>query len=224
MATVLADGMILRIRAVCYDSFDVQLGESVTHWQVQSHTGNPDNTDVAAAFAGSLAAPYKAWLGTNVTFRGVGVTIIKPTLVPEIFNVAFAGAGVSGGVAQPPQVSGLIRHQSENYYVGPSGKTRRAQGRLYVPFPGVSWVGNPDPMSAGGLAALNAIAAAWGTSKSCPGHGGAAQLILGTYVTLGPGPTLVKDFQPSVTIFASNLWATQRRRGEYGRTNVDPFQ
>lgn len=225
MATNLAVGMLLRIRTVCYSPSETQLGECVQHWQVGTPVGVVTDQDVADALSQRFAPAFRAWIGDNCSYRGVGVQIIKPVAFPEVFNNAFAGVGTSGGVAQPLQVTALVRHQSSVLYVGPGIKhlLRRAQGRSYVPFPSVTWVGNPDPMSAGGFAALTGVATAIGLNRTIVGHGGNVGLTIGTYVTTDYGPPKVQLFIPSDNLFPVRLWATQRRRGEYGRQNVDPF-
>jgi len=222
---VILDNDILRVRAVCYAPLDTQLGECIMTWKVVEVTDSPTDVDVAAALAQAWAPPFRAWMSPDTEYRGVGIKRVAGTNGPtaEVINTGFSGVGTQAGVSAPPQVSGLVRHKSAGYYVGPSGKTRLAQGRLFIPFPAAVWLGVGGAMTDAGKLAIGNIATTISLSKIVVGAGGTCQIVLGTYVTLGPGPTLVKDFKQSRSIAHSTLWATQRRRGEYGRTNTDPF-
>jgi len=224
MATIKIND-VLRVRIVCYSGAETQLGESITTWKVNTVTIAPSDVDVAAALAQLFAPAYRAWMSSDTEYRGVGVKRIEGTDGPtaEVINTGFAGVGTQAGVSAPAQVSGLIRHRSNTYYIGASGKNRLAQGRLFVPFPAAVWIGGSGAMTPAGQAAIDNIAGTIGVSRNIVGIGGNLTMVLGTYVTEGPGPVFTKAFVQSLSISASHLWATQRRRGEYGRTNTDPF-
>lgn len=219
----LANNDVLQIRIVCFDPGDSQLGECVFHVLVSAVSGNVTDGDVASKYSIDVAAAVRAWIGGNATYEGVGCKRIRPNPTPEVYNNGSRGSGTAGGVCQPTQVTALLRHKSDQFYVSAKGKNRLAQGRLYVPFPSLIWVGNPDLMSAAGLAALNAVGTAIGLSKTIVGVGGGCVCSLGTNVTEGPGPVLTKNLILSGTIAGVQMWATQRRRGQYGKPNNNPF-
>jgi len=219
----LVTGQVLRVRFVCYLPNATQLGECVTHWEVTGVV--PPFTDATAAniISADVSAAFRSWIGSNANYQGVGVQILSPTRFPEVYGTNGAGVSTNTKVSQPPQVSGLIRHGSATAYTTKTGKQKIAQGRMYVPFPSIDFVGSGPIMNAVGSNALLSIVNAIGLTKNLVLGTKSAQIKLGTYVTQGPGPTFVKILVPSTTIVEQDEWATQKRRGQYGRTNVVPF-
>lgn len=198
-------------------------------WYVVSSVGSPiaTDTDVATTVDTLLFAQYKGLMTSLGEYRGVQAQIFdgqnKPyrALYSPAFTNANAGFGTAGTSPLPPQTAGLISFQTN--------KPRQAnRGRTYIPWPdssAESGGGSPDPvyLSELGVLATNmsvglAVSVAGRTAtlvrvikhgKSRPGN------VVGDY------PTPVID--PVLSVSVSSGWATQRRRGAFGRLNKSPI-
>jgi hypothetical protein len=121
--------------------------------------------------------------------------------------------GCSGGVGLlPKQTAGLITFQS-----GVSGG--QGQGRMYIPFPSpLASKASGAPTDAYLLLMTTLASALLGPIPTKGVSGAIGQLVAVTKP--------YNDFTP-VTQFTSSkpspAWATQRRRGDYGRLNKSPF-
>lgn len=202
---------ILAIRIVTWEPTDSQLGINVWHGLVASVTGTITQTQIATAIDGAVAAPYKAWMGSPATYRGVGVTKIFP--LPRVLEESVNGnngAGTGGAKLCTQQTAGL-----NSYHTGLAG--RRFRGRMYLAFPSDTFATNDGNITGGGVTAIGNIAAA---------------LAFGVTVTSGPNTAniayglwgrVTHVFTGWNTVTSQNKFATQRRRGQYGRTNLMPF-
>jgi len=111
----------------------------------------------------------------------------------------------------PTQTTGLIRKRSL------SGG-RANQGRIYVGFPSNDWVSATGGIVAGGITALQDIANAIGNDQTIVGATGTTNLNLAIWYYGGP-----VDYTLVSSLAVSAQWATQRRRGQFGRRNAPPF-
>lgn len=165
----------------------------------------------AIRFDTLINAPYKALMCNIAAWRGVGVRrIYGGALSVEYSTIANQGAGTAGANPQPKQVTGLLRKSTDR----PKEKGR---GRAYIPFPATadnSTLGNP---LAGYITRLNTLGA-----------------VLQQTVVVGTAPNTAslkpilwdRDLLQATDILAvvgQAYWATQRRRGDYGKANVVPF-
>lgn len=192
-----------------YCSLGAQLAINVLHYRVTAITGASTTTASAAARLEFLIqAEYKALLVALATFRGVGVKRLFPsTPTIEEFSSIASGLGDVGGDPLPKQSAGIITKQT-----GLAGRANR--GRMYIPFPGEdSNDGDGDPTAAyvGDLGALAAILEVPQTVGTAP-NDATIQPIL--YHRLDGSFTFLTNFLPR------NKWGTQRRRGDYGKTNA----
>ena len=202
---------ILSIRLVTWEPTDSQLGINVLHGIVAALAGTITQGQIAAAIDTGVNGPYKAWMGAPATWRGVGVTKIFPLpRVLEENTSANNGAGTGGAKLCTQQTAGL-----NSYHTGLAG--RRFRGRMYVAFPSDTFASNDGNITAGGVTALAAVATA---------------LAFGVTVTSGPNSATIvygcwgrvtHVFTPYGQVVSNNKFATQRRRGQYGRTNLMPF-
>lgn len=210
MANQLLVANIVRLRVVCYTSN--QVGINTAHYKVSAVAG-AGLTDQAAAVLmdGDLAPLYRAAINNNARYRGVSLQILRPLPVgAAAISTANDGAGVGPGDLMATQVSGIIGSRANQ-----AGRANR--GRVYIPFPSESdntSAGAPNPAY---LATLDPIGNYLFTTR-----------------ILGVGPDQV-TLQPclwhrtsstttSILDYAvRSKWATQRRRGMYGRLNLPPF-
>lgn len=219
MAINLINGQILRERVICYDQGSTQVGINVIHLEVTNVTGNPTDADVASARAQAHATAYKTWMCNRSSYRGVGIKILGPgAQFPEVLNGDFAGVGLSGTQQLPLQVSGLIRIRTSQYNTGETGKKYSLQGRFYPPFPSRQWSDDEGQMTDAGRAALAGIASTFPLSTTIIGTGGTVDVKV---IVVPANPALLKG--NASQIIALYGFATQRRRGDFGKTNTNPI-
>lgn len=171
------------------------------------------DNDCVKDFSTTWAALYKAVISSDTLYQGCTMRMVKGAAPFPL--TAFSQLGSGGGVLAPPnlptQVSGLV-----SLYTPKLGKKYR--GRMYVPFPAaVSQdlvTGEPILAYLAGLTAMvNQLKAIHTVT------------IGGSSVDFIYGLTPVPDV--SLTGYDSGIarmaWATQKRRGDYGRLNKGPF-
>jgi hypothetical protein len=212
------------VRARLWTQFAAEKQAAVnTAWYVVSSVGASPSTDsdLAAYLDGNAGPIMLTMLPSLVDYRGVQVTINQTTypykqkLLPVVGN-AFAGAGTSGSQPLPTQTAGLLRFQSPN--AGPGGR-----GRWYIPFPPANANSGGGSPTAAYQVLMDNLAGIVATGIALSFGGRTATLVRvlvhsppkGGGAT--PGPSPITSFQ------SSELWATQKRRGAYGRTNVSPI-
>lgn len=213
MAAILNVNDILLCKVVCQDAALVQVAINTLHYQVTSVAGGaPNATDALfnTALDNALQAAYKAWMNNNVQYRGVITQKIRPTILAPVFTTANAGPGVGGANSTPDQVSGLITLRTA--FAG-----RKFRGRIYPPFPPTAFVSATGGMTAGGVTAIGNIASSIPTAIATVN--GAVTTI--TTLIVYHRATFTGD--PVQTKAGVTGWATQRRRGMEGRTNLSPI-
>lgn len=209
MATVLTPGMIIRASAWCVDGS--QASANVFHFLVGVVGGLPaTDQDFANTFDAAIASLYKLVLNNNAAYRGVLAQIIFPLPVRvAVQTAASAGAGTGGATAQPKQVSGLT-----SWYTAVAGRSGR--GRTYWPFPPTAFDIADGTPSASYVTAIDNIASAI-QGFTLVSTGGRTANVTPSIYHRGTGGT------QSITVRLSRTqWATQRRRGGYGRLNISP--
>lgn len=217
MATLITNGMVVRARTVCYDNESQQVSLNIVVYQVIGVVGPIFDTDIASALAAAHAPPYKAWMSSQSVYSGVGVQVYLPNLFPEVISNGGTGVGVAGSTQLPTQVSGLIRFSSADVFTGTTGNKYIPRGRIYPGFPATLWGSAQGQMTAPGLAALNAIRLTYPLSRTVVVGVNSCQLSLHLRIT--PMPFIT----PVASSVAFQKWATQRRRGDFGRTNPNPI-
>jgi hypothetical protein len=205
-------GDTLQIRIVTYTT--TQIGVNVLHYYVTAVSGTtPDLTTIASAFEASLYTYYKATMAAaNASWRGVSCKDLTPLQTLALPFVGHAGPGTAGGSGAPTQTAGLITFRTQ--YGGAANR-----GRMYLPFPAAGMVDAAGAPQAGYLTQLTLIAAALGPNLLVTGGAGTASM---TQVIRRRGHPMYQD--PFVFAYTvQNKFATQRRRGQYGRVNILPF-
>lgn len=218
-------GDYLQVTAVCY--LDDQLGLNNYYFGVINQVGFPTEQAVAEDLAQRWQQPYVGALTSLAAFKGVILRNFKKLEEP-FAPVSYYGrpkiamVGQFGNVPMARQVSGLITVQSTRG--GKGGK-----GRRYIPFPDAEANeigGSGTPTNA----YLNCLTQIVGAALSTITLGiGDSSITLKplhqTYVKPEPpvpGYYDYYDVLPARTIY-HDAWATQRRRGSFGRLNPDPF-
>lgn len=208
---------ILEARIVTFDpTAPSQVGVNVIHYKVTNLVGFGVTQLALAQRLDTLAAPlYKALMSSSVQYRGVLVQKIWP--LPRVASEqTAANAGFASGAASqvPTQVAGLIKLKTAN-----AGRAFR--GRIYLPFLGTGSIGVDGNPTAPYVTALNNLAAAIFTPITGVSGGDQTTMVPGIYHAKGFGTPPIGAHTIDLTTSAtgSPLAATQRKRGNYGRTN-----
>jgi len=219
MATALDPGDLLRVR-IWFKSGD-QAAVNTVYYKVGTTSGNPTtDLNVAQQMDAFVAPVYKPLLADTAEYRGVQVSIVRtpPRATQQAF--AQAGVGTGGTVGMPRQVSGLIKFNTPD-----AGRAFR--GRLYIPFPAVDAAatdGLPSSTYLTNLAALVSLYQSIGSfdnDLTTPtGFITVIQVIVHSVPKGGTPPP--PDPSPIIAWTPAEIFATQRRRGSFGRPNVSP--
>lgn len=203
-----ADIVQIQIFTQCVE----QVSINSFHYRVVG-VGAPPATDQDAAdyLATLVAGDVKPLLQNNASYLGCGARIINSLPLPsQVLSANGAGVGTAGAVGLPRQSCGLISFKTG--YAGPGHR-----GRMYVPFPAAADNGTGGTAIAGYVSKLDALA---GT-------------LMGPLLVSEGGRTATLDpvvwsrklvtFFNIITYATTNRWATQRKRGSFGRANASPF-
>lgn len=220
MATALDPGDLLRVRF--WMKAGDQAAVNTIYYAVQTTSGGvTTDQNVADQLDAWFGPVYKPLLANTAEYRGVQVQIVKTPLRAMVQAFAQAGVGTGGADGMPRQVASLIKFLTPN-------AGRQYRGRIYVPFPATA-AGDGDGLPSAAylvnlaqLSALMASIASIDNSLTAPtGFINVAQVIVHSVPKGGVPPPPV----PSVIINwqIAEVWATQRRRGSFGRPNVSPI-
>lgn len=206
-----AVGEIYRSRMACYAGN--QLGLMISHWLVIDVVGGAtiDGSHIATRLAVVQNALIKALIGTTTKYLGHGVQRVFPAVDPEQVNTINSGYGTQVTDNLPRQVSGIFTLRSG--FIG-----RANRGRQYMPFPTEG--DNPDQAapSVPYVDALQNLANTYSVPLVVTVGLESATLRAVVYRRLNPAASPIV-----LSTIARGKWATQRRRGNYGRPNDVPF-
>jgi len=215
MAYAVEPGDILRMNIFTKDGD--QLG-MMTHWRLVNQVNGTGQTDVqiATEYDSVIESYIKPMINNNATYLGVAVQVLAATgwQSPKYIGT-HQGAGTAGATALPRQVCGFINMKTD--LAG-----RRFRGRQYFPFPATAHdTGNGVPSGAY-ITLLTTYAADcllnylfFGTSPNT--------VLAPLVIYHRAGKTPIPAPTPVVSVTMPVAWATQRRRGSFGRINSDPF-
>jgi hypothetical protein len=192
-----------------------QAATNVGHWVCNGVAGAPTtDADAAAYFASQFALAYIGLMPSQASYRGCQVRVISTTPLPvSQLSIAGQGPGSYGSQLLPRQCAGLIA-----LYTTLAG--RQGRGRRYSPFP--SALGQQptiDAPTASYVALLQTWGALWASSYTIPNFA--------TSGTATVYPVLYNRTTKVWTVITLEVvreaWATQRRRGDFGRANTSPI-
>lgn len=205
-----AVGDIIEVKLACYCRD--QLALNIVHARMKTVVVAPTYPKLAEGFEALFGADMKTLINNEAEFLGVAIrSVFIAPLGPEYISSLLAGAGTGTGDVLPLQVTGMITKRT----LAPGRKYR---GRFYAPFPSESDSAVTGKPSAGYLTKLDNISF---TLKSIAaptawGAGNTAEFV----VFRRTNPTDSKIISGATN---QNKFATQRRRGSYGRPNARPF-
>lgn len=213
MAQPFVAGDLAKVSLITFDS--TQIGEN-TFWY-SCFTVNPStpltDLDFADNFDAVVGPSIPAILDSNAEYRGVIVQIYSGlTFKPKwtsTDSTVHAGPGTGGGISLPKQTAGIT-----SWYTALPKQANR--GRTYWPFPSTGMdEGDGFPTDAY-VTAINNIALLIRNITVVAIGGRSASFNQVLFHRKVPGITNI------VTPASHKAWATQRRRGTYGRPQANP--
>jgi hypothetical protein len=217
MPYALAVGDYVRVRL--WSSDGSQAAVNTTDWIVVGDDGSSlTDQNVADFFDTTVSPNYYPLLNNTATYRGVqAIRWSVPSSIAAVANLN-THVGTAGATACPTQVCGLVQ-----WHAASAG--RKYRGRNYIPFPATASVATDGSPSTAYITLLQTFAAWMGIDNYPPttgpsGFGQIRQVI----VHGGKAPPVAGAELPSPVLQAtvSARWATQRKRGMFGRLNVSP--
>lgn len=211
MSATLVNGMVVESVSIC--SLPPQISVTRRYWLCSNLVGpSPSTFDAAGVIDGVLGPIFKTLLTSAATYRGTQIRRASGIPPFESWDVstAAAGVGLGGAIPLPKQACGLITMTGA--FIG-----RRFQGRVYLPFPSAADDAGTGQPNVGYMIAAAAMGTALSTPHTVPGGGGTIELNPLNWKATDPIPRLLVGFIPRPA------WATQKRRGDFGRTNFTPF-
>lgn len=210
MATTLLVGDVILAKVVCKDATGGEVFNGY-HYGVSSIVGAPTLEDFAANFEAAVFANYQASMSTSCSFDGVEASIINRAMypTPATSNV-HSGAGTIADDPMPGQVSGIISWVTA--FSGPLFRGRSYLGNLAVT--AINAIGTPTNGALGLFAAIALNAFQFALSSS----GGNSAFL--TYILWH---RKIAGFNIILGLNLPPKFATQKRRGNYGKNRTPPI-
>lgn len=210
MTQALAVNDIVKIQLWSHDA--EQAAVNTFHYKVTAVGGTIATLeDMIANIDAAVATLYKGILNQQATYDGIlGQIVFPPPLMVHAVDVSSAGAGAGGAQGAARQVAGLIRWGTP--LAGPGGR-----GRNYLPFTAADDSDGIGKPSAAYQASAASFAVAISSFTAVSAGGRTATVAFG----------LKKRNAGIINLVTSGnvepKWATQKRRGSFGRPNSSPF-
>lgn len=188
-----------------------QVQEWGIHYQCSFSGGGDSRNGVASQWNTQFTSQLLAHLDPVANYWGSRISLVKSITPFQPFLSTVNVAGTSAGTTLPTQVRPLVSLKTAK--AGPAYR-----GRVYIPTPttlDLAVTGHPS------AAYLTALAAYIGALVA-PFSTGGSTWVPGIYHRTPTGP-ISSTIDPLTTTVVSNLWATQRRSGDYGRLNPPPW-
>jgi hypothetical protein len=189
-----------------------QVAVNVQHWIAGANTGaGCSDAQIASGFDVLYAPLYASVITAAAQYYGVKVQKIFPLPVSiPVFSKLNTQPGILGPNCVSKQTSGIITLRT-------ALAGRKFRGRMYVPFPSSSNVTVNGQPNAGYMTALTNLAASQVVVQNFGGGGNTTPFTRAIY------HRATHTFDRVLLVEPRPLFATQRRRGDYGRPNALPF-
>lgn len=202
-------GDIMQVRV--WTQLNDQAAVNTFYYRITALTGLVDEGDFVVGFDSTVNAAYKVIIANSAEYIGVQGRIVNRTgLAIMQSTVANRGIGTGGPVAVARQTCGISSWTTA--FAGPGHR-----GRTYWPFPAASEDIDPGTPNTAYVTALDDLC---GDIKGLTHQDVGANSVdcaLVLRIAADPGYNYILNFQ------SHKKWATQRRRGSYGRPNVAPI-
>lgn len=219
MGVIIENGDIFVVRA--WTTSAEQAAVNSFYYRNISAAGTPaSDQDVASAMDTLLAPLYKAVLADTDTYNGVQVQIVDPftpgPLNMAVNSIAAAGPGTIAGNVLPRQSCGITTWTTA--FAG-----RKYRGRSYWPFPPVTLDAGEGLPTNAAVALYQALAGNILAFTFIPGFSNTFNMVLFHRNFPHATPPILPTADDITDYATHKKWATQRRRGSYGRANVSPI-
>jgi hypothetical protein len=218
MAQPIVVGDIVQSQVIVYATDLQQIAVLNRYWRCSAvvAVGLVTDQDAADVLDALWAGRYVALIYNQAAYRGTRCRIYyRPPAVTNFSwqsSITHAGTGTAGAIALPTQTAGLISMKSAIF-------GRHGEGRQYLPFPAAADNILEGVPRAGYIAAATSLGTML-TSQQLITAGGGGQLAFDPIVFPRATPaswTVLNSFN------VPGAWATQKRRGAFGRFNRPPF-
>jgi len=201
---------IVEVKVYCKTT--TQLSVNVRHFVCIDKQGTGAPASSILTYYKELLAPlYKALMSVGAEYRGLSLQKISPAPIAALaFDDGEQGVGDVGGDPLPGQVCGILTFRSNL-----AGRANR--GRMFVPFPSETDNDADQTPIDGYIVRLSELGDAFIGADEIGGGGNTVQLQSIVLHRVSMSGTAL------ITWKANNKWATQRRRGSYGRPNESPL-
>lgn len=220
MAWLPRAGDLIECRFYCWHAGSSQIGINTVKFRIatvgpSTPPGQPlESRDLATAISARVAPKYKALLDSSAEYLGLSMQVWPSRAVIADWTKEGAGAGTVVGNDAPTQASGLISLRTN--LAGGSGR-----GRIYPPFPSVTSNGADALPIAGYVTALDELAGVFLGPEAFVVDPDLIDVSLWGFLAKKVPEPVVKDL---TNAFGVRKWATQRRRGSFGRKNEIPSE
>lgn len=204
-------GDFYRVTHVCQQA--EQIGLMVSHWRVGSLVvPGPTDEEVAKTMDTLFGATIKALVSTQTTYRGTLAQKVFPLpVLARAQSTLIPGPGTAVGNTLPRQTAGLI-------WLSTAIAGRAGRGRKYAPFPAAGDDQADGTPTADYRIRLLTLATLFGEPQTIVGVLGNANVVPCIWHRANPA------LSPLITTSGiRTVWATQRRRGSFGRPNTSPI-
>jgi len=189
-----------------------QVGMIAWCWRVTSiDNGGCSLGEICEAMDLVWGLQIKPLISTSASYRGMRLSKISPA-PPSAFtyNTTSQGAGTVTGDPLPKQTAGVI-----TWYTSKGGPAFR--GRSYFPFPGEADNGPDSKPTQSYIDRMITPSLSRVQARTVVGADGSVVLTPVIYHRESRQSDVVTTGQ------TRGVWGTQRRRGDYGKTNTVPF-
>lgn len=212
-------GDVYQVRCVSYTPSQICVNS--LYCLVTGVTGTePSPGQLALTIDNNLSVGYIPLISTNARWRGISVQLqSSPKPVPSTSIVNDAVGGGSGDLL-PAQTSYVIAFTN-------GIANRHGRGRIYPGFgPESNNTASGFLASAGQIilqSLANLMIGSFVNTQVSPAGTNTLQWVHRTVTKFPPPTPPLVAYQNIVTAVGRPRWATQKRRGQYGRVNILPF-
>lgn len=223
---------IIRATVICTNPLKNQTARNQFYYQVTAITGTWSPGQCASSMGSAHALVYKPWMSPNSEYTQTDCRRVTPNPTPDTTSQFMRGVGTAGTTPLPTQVTGLILCEEDAFHVGsktpkhPDGTLQSSSGRAYIPFPSRVFLSenSSGSMTDAGLQVLQTIAALVYSPRTLINTGASITLtpVIRNVIydrTVDPVTSQV-FWRPVFNRSASQLWATQKSRGDRGQHEV----
>lgn len=201
---------VFQVRIVSF--LGVQFAYNVLHYEVVTKGGDgAPLSEIAAAMSSVLLPSYFPLLVSTATVKGVDVQKIWPLPISVLHPYPDdGGLGTAEGDALPKQTCGVVTKRTLK--AGP-----HYRGRVYIPFPAETDNTSAGVPTAGYLTKLDDWAQVADDTVLAEDGADTNALLPVIYNRLTHETTVIDR------CVRRTKWGTQRRRGDFGAANLDPW-